>query len=83
MDGIKTILILIALILGGLAILATIGLIYSMLPVLLLLGVLGLAGYIGIRFLTNKGPREIDSSDHERQMKKAERTLEEYKRKLK
>ena len=83
MDKIKTILILIAIILGALAVLATIGFIYSMLPLLLLIGVLGLAGYIGVRLSTNKNPREIDSSDPERHMKKVERTLEEYKRKLK
>ena len=83
MDKIKTILILIAIIFGALAVLATIGLIYSMLPLLLMVGVIGLAGYIGLRFVNNKSPREIDSSDPERQMKKVERTLEEYKRKLK
>jgi len=49
----------------------------------LLLGVLGLAGYIGVRLLTNKSPRQIDSSGPERQLQKVERTLEEYKRKLK
>ena len=66
MDKIKTILILIAIILGGLAVLATIGFIYSLLQFLLLVGVIGLAGYIGVRILTNKSPRELDSSGPER-----------------
>ena len=83
MDKIKTILILIAIILGAPAVLATIGFIYSMLQFLVVVGVLGLAGYIGVRLLTNKTPREIDSSGPERQMQKVERTLEEYKRRLK
>ena len=83
MDKIKTILILIAIILGGLAVLGTIGLLYSLLQFLMLAGVLGLAGYVGVRLLTNKSPREIDSNGPERHMQKVERTLEEYKRKLK
>jgi len=82
MDKLKTILILIAIVLGGLGALALIGLLYSMLQFLMLVGVLGLAGYIGVRLLTNKSPREIDSAP-ERDLQKVERTLEEYKRKLK
>jgi len=83
MDKIKTILILIAIILGSLAVMVTVGFIYSMLQFLLLAGVIGLAGYVGIRILSNKSPREIDSSGPERHLQKVERTLEEYKRKLK
>ena len=82
MDKIKPILILIAIILGGLGILATIGLLYSLIQLLMLVGVLGLAGYIGVRLLSNKSPREIDSAP-EHHLQKVERTLEEYKRKLK
>ena len=82
MDKIKTILILIAIVLGALGVLATIGLIYSMLQFLMLVGVIGLAGYVGVLLLTNKSPREIDSAS-ERHLQKVERTLEEYKRKLK
>lgn len=83
MDKIKTILTLIAIILGGLIVLATIGLVYSLLQYLLLFGILCLGGYIGVRLLSNKSPREFDSSDPERQLRKAKRTLAEYKRKLK
>ena len=83
MDKIKTILIVIGIILGGLAVFLTIGFIYSLLQTLLLVGVIGLAGYIGVRLLTNKSPREIESSGPERHLQKVERTLEEYKRKLK
>lgn len=83
MDKIKTILIFIGIILGGLIVFATIGLIYSLVQFLLLAGVIGLAGYIGIRILSNKSPRELDSSGPERHLQKVERTLEEYKRKLK
>ena len=83
MDKIKTILILIAIIIGALAVLATIGFIYSALGYLLLFGILCLAGYIGVRLLSGKSTREIESSGPERQLQNVERTLEEYKRKLK
>lgn len=83
MDKIKTILILIAIILGGLIVLGAIGLVYSLFQYLLLFGILCLGGYVAVRLLTNKSPREIESSGPERQLRNVERTLEEYKRKLK
>jgi len=83
MDKIKTILIVIVLIFAALGIILTAGFLYSLLQLLLLVGVVGLAGYIGIRLLTKKRPREIESSSRpERELQKTERTLEEYKRKL-
>ena len=83
MDKIKTILIVIVLIFAAVGIILTAGFLYSLLQLLLLVGVVGLAGYIGIRLLTNKRPREIEpSSAPERQLKQVEHTLEEYKRKL-
>ena len=83
MDKIKTILIVIVIVFAALGIMVTVGLLYSLLQFLLLVGVVGLAGYVGFRILTNKSPREIESSGPERQLQKVERTLEEYKRKLK
>jgi hypothetical protein len=83
MDKIKTILIAIVVIFAALGVFVTVGFIYSLLQLLLLVGVVGLAGYVGVRLLTNKSPREIESSSgSERQLQKVERTLEEYKRKL-
>ena len=82
MDKIKVILILIGVVVVGLGVLATIGILYSLLQLLLVVGAVGLAGYIGIRLLTSKSPREIDSPGPEHQLQKVDRTLEEYKRKL-
>ena len=83
MDKIKTILIVIVLIFAAVGIILTAGFFYSLLQLLLLVGVVGLAGYIGIRLLTNRSRGEIEpSSGPERQLQKAERTLEEYKRNL-
>jgi hypothetical protein len=83
MDKIKIILILIAVILGSLAILATISFIYSAFQYLLLFGFLCLAGFIGIRLLIKKSPPQIDALDSQRESKKVEHTLEEYRRQLK
>ena len=83
MDKIKTILIAIVIFFAALGVILTAGFIYSLLQFLLLAGVIGLAGYIGIRLLSNKSPRELDSSGPERHLQKVDRTLEEYRRKLK
>lgn len=83
MDKIKTILILLVIIFASLGVIVTIGFIYSLLQLLLLAGAVGLAGYIGLRLLTKDRPRELDSSGPERHLQKVERTLEEYRRKLK
>ena len=83
MDKITTILIVIAVIFCSLGVLATIGFLYSLLQLLLLVGAVGLIGYIGVRLFSGKSPRQIDSSGPERHLQKVERTLEEYKRKLK
>ena len=83
MDKIKTILIVIAVIFCSLGVLATIGFLYSILQLVLVVGVVALAGYIGLRLLSDKNPRQIDSSGPERHLEKVERTLNEYKRKLK
>ena len=59
MDKIKTILIVIVLIFAAIGIILTAGFLYSLLQLLLLVGVVGLAGYIGIRLLTNKSPGDV------------------------
>ena len=83
MDKIKTILIVLAIIFCSLGVLATIGFLYSLLQLVLLVGVAGLAGYIGFRLWSSKSQGQIDSSRPERQLHTVERTLQEYKRKLK
>lgn len=83
MDKIKTILIVIAVIFCSLGVLATIGFLYSLLQLVLLVGAVGIVGYIGVRLFSSKSPRQIEPSGPERQLKKVERTLEEYKRRLK
>ena len=81
MDKLKTILTLIAIILGALVVLATIGFIYSFLGYLLILGVVCLGGYIAFRFLTKSDSTQISAPDPKKELERVQRLLDEYKRK--
>jgi 4-hydroxybenzoate polyprenyltransferase len=83
MDKLKTILTLVAVILLALVLLATIGFFYTALQYLFLICLAGLATVIAVRFWLKPHPRQIDSTDPGGELKKIERTLEEYRRKLK
>jgi hypothetical protein len=83
MDKLKTVLMLLAVILGALAVLAVVGFIYSALQYLMLLAFLCLVGFIGVRLLIGRKAPELRSGDPVRELKRVERTLEEYKRKQK
>lgn len=79
MDNLKAILTLAAVILGILGLLVVIGLVQY----LLLFAVLGLACVAAVRFLIKRTPPQIDAPQPKRELRKVERALEEYKRKLK
>jgi 4-hydroxybenzoate polyprenyltransferase len=81
MDNLKTILTLIAIILGALAVLATIGFIYTFLGYLLILGVVCLGGYIAFRILTKADTKQISAPDPKKEFERVQRLLDEYKRK--
>ena len=83
MDKIKIILITIAVILGSLGLLAVIGFVSSLIQSLFWIGLLCLAGYVGVKLLGRDKPRETDSLNAPNDLKQLERTLEEYRRKLK
>lgn len=80
MDKVKTLLTLIAIILGALAVLAVIGFIYSLLAYILILGVVCLAGYIAIRFLSKPNEKQLAAPYPKRELEKVHRLLDEYKR---
>lgn len=82
MDKLKTILTLIAIILGALVVLAAIGLIYSLLGYVLIFGVICLGGYIAFRFLTKSETKQISAPDPKKELQKVQRLLDEYKRKV-
>lgn len=83
MDKIKLILITIAVILGSLGLLALVGLVSALIQSLFWIGLLVLAGYIGVKLFIKDKPRETDSLNAPQALKQVERTLEEYRRKLK
>jgi dipeptide/tripeptide permease len=81
MDKIKTILIIIAVIIGGLGVLAAIGLIYSLLNYLLVFAVLGVGGYIALKLFAQPEPKEkIKPPEPRKELKSIQRLLDEYKK---
>jgi len=83
MDKIKFILITIAVILCALGLLAVVGLVSAVIQSLFWIGLLVVAGYIGVKLLVKDKRSETDSLNAPNALKQVERTLEEYRRKLK
>lgn len=81
MNNLKTILTLIAIILGALAVLAVIGFIYSALGYILILGVVCLGGYIAFRLLSKSDEKQIAAPDPKKELEKVQRLLDQYKHK--
>ena len=82
MDKLKTILVTVAVILGALAVLSAIGLIYTLLSYLAILGILGLGGYIAFKLLRGSKRDQLPENRSQQQLTKVERVLEEYKRRI-
>ena len=80
MDTLKTILTLIAIILGALALLAGIGLIYSLLYYILLFTVLCIGGYVAFRLLSRPRPERIEAPDPKKELQNVQRLLDQYKK---
>ena len=76
----KTLFTLIAVIVGGLAVLAAIGLVYSLLNYVLVFAVICLGGYIAVKLLVKPEPQQIKAPDHQKELKTIERLLDQYKR---
>ncbi len=80
MDKIKTLLMLIAVILGGLVLLAGIGLVYSLLNYILVFAVICLAGYVALKLLVKPEPKEIKAPSPQKELKNIQRLLDQYKK---
>lgn len=80
MDKIKTILMLIAVILGGLGLLAAIGLVYSLLNYILVFAVICLGGYIAVKLLVKPEPKELKTPDPRKELKTIQHLLDQYKK---
>lgn len=82
MSTIKTILTLIAVILGLLVLLAAIGFVYSLLGYVLMLSIVCLGGYIAFRWLRKSDDKQIAATaDPKKELEKVQRLLDDYKRK--
>lgn len=85
MNWLKFILVCLGLIFGVWLIFALIGVIQVVLWYALILGVIGVAGYVGYRLLKPGEKPQLKAGDEAAQIEfdsgKADRTLEEYRRK--
>ena len=80
MDNLKTILTLIAIIIGALALLAGIGLIYSLLYYVLFLAVVVIGGWVAFRLLSRPRAEQIEAPDPKKELQKVQRLLDQYKK---
>jgi membrane protein implicated in regulation of membrane protease activity len=81
MGNLKTILTLIAVILGLILGFAVIGMVITALQYLFWLGVLCLAAVVTVKLLKKSNSAQLESKDNLKALKEAERSVEEYKRK--
>ncbi len=85
MDFIKYILIILGLIFAGIILFSLVGLVYSVVFYLAVIGVLGIAGYGAYKFLKKTDAPKLASKDPVAAIRdeneRAIRELEEYKRK--
>ena len=80
-DKLKTILTLVGIILGALAVLAVVGFIYTAAGYVMILAVVSLGGYIAFRLVGASGDKQVSAPDPKRELDKVQRLLDEYKRK--
>ena len=84
MNFIKIILVAIGLVLAAMLVFSIVGIVYSALWYLLLLGIVAIGGAVGYKLLVKdkESPKLEDKTPITiAEMKNADRTLEEYKRK--
>lgn len=81
MDNLKSILKIIAIILGIVLALAVVGLVLTALQYIFWLGLLGLAVVVAVKLFGKSDVRQLESKGPLRTLKETERSLEEYKRK--
>ncbi len=81
MSNVKTTLTIIAVILGIVLALAAIGMVVTALQYLFWLGVICLVAVGAVKLFGKSDVPRLESKGHTKELKNAERTLEEYKRK--
>lgn len=81
MSNVKTILTVIAIVLGAVLALAAIGMIVTALQYLFWLGMLCLAAVVAVKLLRKPDSQPLEGKGHQKELKNVGRTLEEYKRK--
>ncbi len=81
MKNIKTILIIVAVVLGAFFAFSVIGLIITVAQYVFWLGVIGIAGAVAVKLFRKSDSRQLENKTPVDQLENAGRTLEEYKQK--
>lgn len=80
MNNIKNILTVIAVILGAIVVLSLVGMVITALQYLFWLGVICIAAVVAVKLLRKPDAPQLESKSYMKELKSAERTLQEYKR---
>jgi membrane protein implicated in regulation of membrane protease activity len=80
MNNIKNILTVVALILGAIVALSLVGMVITALQYLFWLGVICIAAVVAVKLLKKTDAPQLESKSYMKELKSAERTLQEYKR---
>ena len=80
MKNIKNILTIVAFILGAIAVLSLVGMVITAIQYLFWLGVICIAAVVAVKLLRKTNEPQLESKSHLKELKSAERALQEYKR---
>ena len=80
MKNIKKILTIIAFILGAIAVLSLVGMVITAIQYLFWLGVICIAAVVAVKLLKKTNEPQLESKSQLKELKSAERALQEYKR---
>jgi len=80
MSNIKNILTIIAFILGAIVALSLVGMVITAIQYLFWLGVICIAAVVAIKLFKKTDAPQLESKSYVKELKSAERALEEYKR---
>ncbi len=81
MKNIKTILVIIAVVLGAVVAFSLVGLMMTLAQYIFWLGVIGIAGYAAIKLFKKSNSPQLEAKSPVQELENAGRTLDEYKQK--
>jgi len=80
MNNVKNILIIIAFILGAIAVLSLVGMVITAIQYLFWLGMICIAAVVAVKLFKRTDAPQLERKAYTQELKSAERALQEYKR---